>query len=1288
MLRQHALPLGVVPISLGFDARDAESRGFGDDELVVGSDPWSALVKLWRLRNTISVESASASASASDCNDIAKTVASSASGGPRHVAIRVKLSASSTATWIVPVQVDTSLASTNGIVSKQLWNRLSALTSGVDDDELADFGSSVTLDVELEVAQPVPLQEAVFDVDDSAAYARLCDDSSAFISSKIVRMGESIDVTVMRGEHGEESQSITAHSTSTSPVRQGIITPATRIIIRKSEQLERTQQNEGVATTFDNSADLILAADFLAQQALSFSIDSDLDDIAMDEDEANDSVAESGDSHLWQKRSHSMSAHVRPDHIESGLLLPRPGVDVDESRIVIVTLDTLARLQAASGDWVYISNENSNSNSNSSSNSSNPGSLYRAYAICPGLLPTSSSSNSSSNGSLLNGSVWMTTAQMMSIGVNPTDGVSIRTIASSENIPSAARVLTLARVATPPSSTMSSASGSGRLPEEACLSALKNWLATKPRQLSVGDVISLQVDQSAESAKAKLVRPGDKWEDIAVPSASSSSSLSAPSPVQSRGTVETIYYKATALEPFLTSATGSVSDSAFAHHGFYSVDPAQTAVTQSGTIRTRFPRQPQSSQTSSDPAINRLTKLFESSLHPLARTQELTCSILLHGASGSGKHTSVLTAAKTCGLHVYRVHVPRFVRESDDKTIAALETYFETAAQYAPCVFVLTGIEMLTRDGRGSAAGGGGGGDPNAPMSPVVRALEKCVSTLSKQASFAERDNWPVAVVGITSSALDRLPSGLSSCFKFNIGIQVPAEPARQAMLTSLLSKVTVAPDVSIKQLATQTASFVTSDLNNVVSKASLAAWERAVSACTHSTLLIRDVALAGSVVCMADITSALAAARSMLSDTLGVPKIPNVTWDDVGGLASVKRDILDMVQLPMERPDLFANGVKKRSGVLLYGPPGTGKTLLAKAVATSCSLNFFSVKGPELLNMYIGESEANVRRVFQRARDARPCVVFFDELDSLAPRRGQQGDSGGVMDRIVSQLLAELDGMSSAPSNDDEDGKDGSSGGGAGGDVFVIGATNRPDLLDPALLRPGRFDKMLYLGVSDDHDSQLKIIQALTRKFNLDPELDLAEIAEMCPFNYTGADMYALCSDAMLKAMISRVNAVDAKIAEINSQGIHEPGHPVPMTPQYFLDHLATPADIQVVVTKDDFVAALDELVPSVSMEELDRYQEIRRKFTPEGQVADKPKEQQQQQQQQQAVQKKQQPRQYQKVAVLSTDDRRVSVSPEIAPTFVDDDDEEEEDIDGEFYNDPAEKAKGKRPMLPSNDL
>lgn len=348
-------------------------------------------------------------------------------------------------------------------------------------------------------------------------------------------------------------------------------------------------------------------------------------------------------------------------------------------------------------------------------------------------------------------------------------------------------------------------------------------------------------------------------------------------------------------------------------------------------------------------------------------------------------------------------------------------------------------------------------------------------------------------------------------------------------MLRSLTSMDVVAPDVSLRALAIQTAALVANDLVDLVRRARASATERILAA--TAPVSIQDLQHAGIALTSVDFNLALEKARSSYSESIGAPKIPNVTWDDVGGLANVKSDILDTIQLPLEHPELFADGLKKRSGILLYGPPGTGKTLLAKAVATSCSLNFFSIKGPELLNMYIGESEANVRRVFQRARDAKPCVIFFDELDSVAPKRGNQGDSGGVMDRIVSQLLAELDGMA--------EGKGGS-------DVFVIGATNRPDLLDPALLRPGRFvppplappligasrfDRMLYLGVSDNHDSQLKIIQALTRKFRLDPQLRLEEVANLCPFNYTGADFYALCSDAMLKAMTRKAEEVDTKI-------------------------------------------------------------------------------------------------------------------------------------------------------------
>ena len=186
-----------------------------------------------------------------------------------------------------------------------------------------------------------------------------------------------------------------------------------------------------------------------------------------------------------------------------------------------------------------------------------------------------------------------------------------------------------------------------------------------------------------------------------------------------------------------------------------------------------------------------------------------------------------------------------------------------------------------------------------------------------------------------------------------------------------------------------------------------------------------------------------------------------------------------------------------------MYGPPGTGKTLLAKAVATSFSLNFFSVKGPELLNMYIGESEANVRRVFQRARDARPCVVFFDELDSVAPRRGNQADSAGVMDRIVSQLLAELDGMSDSP---------GDSG------VFVIGATNRPDLLDPALLRPGRLDRKIEIPLPNEI-GRLEILKIHASTVNKQGEIDYEALVKLSE-DFNGADLRNLVTEAGMFAI------------------------------------------------------------------------------------------------------------------------------------------------------------------------
>merc|ERR1712000_19773 len=531
-----------------------------------------------------------------------------------------------------------------------------------------------------------------------------------------------------------------------------------------------------------------------------------------------------------------------------------------------------------------------------------------------------------------------------------------------------------------------------------------------------------------------------------------------------------------------------------------------------------------------------------------------------------GKATMSKLACSDIGLHTFTIDAYDIVSEgsagSDVKSAGLLEARAERAMACGPeyCALLVRHIEALTAD-------------------RMITALKEILAGSR--------------VLIATTTEVDKVPDGVRGLFTHELEMTAPDEWEREGILRSIIDDqpVALAPDVDLSGVAVKTAALVAGDLVDVVNRALVARNSRiqelaSSSSDPENSVTVRDVLVAGGPAgrCLtkSDFDLAVEAARKNFADSIGAPKIPNVSWDDVGGLTHVKEAVMETIQLPLARPELFAKGMKKRSGILFYGPPGTGKTLLAKAIATEFSLNFFSVKGPELLNMYIGESEANVRRVFQRARVARPCVVFFDELDSVAPKRGNQGDSGGVMDRIVSQLLAELDGMSSGgDGGEDSDGKTSSNAGG----VFVIGATNRPDLLDPALLRPGRFDKMLYLGVADTHDQQLTILKALTRKFTLAADVDLMRVASRLPFTYTGADLYALCSDAMLKAITRKTRAVDDKVQQISKTRGEE------ISTGYFFDHLATEEDVQVVVSEEDFTAAQNELVGSVSKKELEHF-------------------------------------------------------------------------------------------------
>lgn len=639
---------------------------------------------------------------------------------------------------------------------------------------------------------------------------------------------------------------------------------------------------------------------------------------------------------------------------------------------------------------------------------------------------------------------------------------------TSSSKPTFARELTLQKISTPFSTE--------RNLQNALFAGLKQYFASRTRIVRKGDLIGISIDQELGRTLYQAAGAEDlDVEDLLTNTTLDDPRTPKPSKITGVGWFRIGYVSTSKEDP-------ESNDEDDLWGGVAAIDAASTHMMQSGSENNRLPATMDSTweyylglKSMSKPEADatslpvprkhhvsalqrRLRELIAAATSPRAIHLDLQplAILLVSTQRNIGKASMATRASADIGLHTFTIDAYDIVSEggagSDVKTAGLLEARAERAMACGPefCSLLIRHIEALTAD--------------------------RMVTTLKDIIANAR-------VVIATTTEVDKIPDGVRGLFTHELEMNAPDEWEREGILRGIIDDqpIPLAPNVDLSAVAVKTAALVAGDLVDVVDRALVARntrLESLASACSNHeiSIAVRDVLVAGGPAgrCLtrADFDLAVEAARKNFADAIGAPKIPNVSWDDVGGLTNVKDAVMETIQLPLERPELFAKGMKKRSGILFYGPPGTGKTLLAKAIATEFSLNFFSVKGPELLNMYIGESEANVRRVFQRARDARPCVVFFDELDSVAPKRGNQGDSGGVMDRIVSQLLAELDGMS--------DGEDG------GGGVFVIGATNRPDLLDAALLRPGRFDKMLYLGVSDTHEKQLTIMEALTRKYVL----------------------------------------------------------------------------------------------------------------------------------------------------------------------------------------------------------
>lgn len=523
-------------------------------------------------------------------------------------------------------------------------------------------------------------------------------------------------------------------------------------------------------------------------------------------------------------------------------------------------------------------------------------------------------------------------------------------------------------------------------------------------------------------------------------------------------------------------------------------------------------------------------RMQKSSLGNLEREHRTGgANILMLGAPGSGSEQIIELSASSLNLSVVWADCWHLKGDTSGGTEARLRQIFSRAIGQAPCVLALTSVQAISKDRDG-------GEDAR-----VVAALKEEVAKLPDLQP-------PVILIG-TAPHRTQVSEDLWSIWSHQECIDVPELEERRQMLEWLLSKQL--QQHQFLTLAQRTAGFVFGDLQALFGAAQRISLDRTKTSEDKGTTQEKkqNNPERCSTLMYEDVVKALDELQSSRSEALGAPRIPQVKWNEVGGLEEAKRQVINTIQLPLRHPSLVSNKLR-RSGVLLYGPPGTGKTLLAKAVATECGLNFLSVKGPELLNMYVGQSEENVRQVFSKARAAAPCIIFFDELDSLAPNRGRSGDSGGVMDRIVSALLAELDGVSSSA------------------DVFVLAATNRPDLIDPALLRPGRFEKLVFLGVCEDRAGQVKILQAVTSKIPLGADVSLDQVAELLPLTLTGADLYALCTDALYNAL----HRITCKIAagEIDKD------------------------EASVSVGEEDLAVAASHLIPSVTPSELAHYKAL----------------------------------------------------------------------------------------------
>ncbi|AFZ74850.1 CDC48 family AAA ATPase [Natronobacterium gregoryi] len=458
--------------------------------------------------------------------------------------------------------------------------------------------------------------------------------------------------------------------------------------------------------------------------------------------------------------------------------------------------------------------------------------------------------------------------------------------------------------------------------------------------------------------------------------------------------------------------------------------------------------------------------------------------VLLHGPPGTGKTLLAKAVANETSASFFSIAGPEIISKYYGESEQQLREIFEDASEESPAIIFIDELDSI------------------APKrEDVTGEVERRVVAQLLTMMDGLEARGQVIVIAATNR-VDSVDPALRRPGRFDreIEIGVPDETGREEILQIHTRGMPLSDDVNLGHLADETHGFVGADIESLTKEAAMKALRRYLPEIDLDEEDIPPSLIDRMIVKREDFRGALnevepSAMREVLVE------LPKISWDDVGGLHEAKDQVKESVEWPLSNPERFDRlGIDPPAGVLLYGPPGTGKTLMAKAVANETNANFISVRGPQLLSKWVGESEKAIRQTFRKARQVSPTVIFFDELDALAPGRGGGETGSNVSERVVNQLLTELDGLEEME------------------DVMVIGATNRPDMIDPALLRSGRFDRLVMIG-EPDIDGRERILEIHTENTPLAADVTLKEIAEITD-GYVGSDLESIAREAAIEAL------------------------------------------------------------------------------------------------------------------------------------------------------------------------